>query len=87
MSVLENKYENYSGAYSNAMLANERQIALVSKAKLHMENAINALENGFELDLVTIDIQAAYTNLKEILGEVSKDDLLDTLFSKFCLGK
>ena len=52
-----------------------------------MLNAINALNMGIELDMVTIDLQDAYTSLKEILGEVSREDLLDTLFSNFCLGK
>ena len=42
---------------------------------------------GMELDMVEIDIQDAYTSLKEILGEVHREDLLDTLFSNFCLGK
>lgn len=42
---------------------------------------------GLELDVVEIDIQEAYTALKEILGEVHREDLLDTLFANFCLGK
>ena len=45
------------------------------------------LQEGAELDLVTIDLQAAYMALKEIVGEASREDLLDALFSKFCLGK
>ena len=57
------------------------------KARNSMNAAIESLENGIELDMVTIDLQDAYTQLKEILGEVSRDDLLDTLFSNFCLGK
>ena len=68
-------------------LNNERQISLMRKAMLAMKQAIDSLEMGMELDLVTIDLQNAYTSLKEILGEVSRDDLLDTLFSNFCLGK
>jgi tRNA modification GTPase len=45
------------------------------------------MEMDMEPDLIEIDIQEAYTHLKEILGEVSREDLLDTLFSNFCLGK
>ena len=52
-----------------------------------MAQAVSALEAGAELDLVTIDLQAAYMALKEIIGEASREDLLDALFSKFCLGK
>ena len=69
------------------LLNNERQIALMMKAKQSMLQALEAIDFGFELDLVEIDIQNAYTSLKEILGEVHREDLLDTLFTNFCLGK
>ena len=65
------------------LLSNERQIGLLNQAKQDMLQAKEAMEQGVEPDLVEIDIQAAHDHLKEILGE----DLLDTLFSKFCLGK
>ena len=68
-------------------LANERQISLMKKSYLAMLHAKEALEFGMELDIVAIDIQNAYTSLKEILGEVHREDLLDALFSNFCLGK
>ena len=68
-------------------LAHERQIALARQARQSMAQAVNALQDGAELDLVTIDLQAAYMALKEIVGEASREDLLDALFSKFCLGK
>lgn len=69
------------------LLSNERQIGLLNQAKQDMLQAKEAMEQGVEPDLVEIDIQAAHDHLKEILGEVHLEDLLDTLFSKFCLGK
>ena len=57
------------------------------KAKKSMLSAVDAIAMGLELDVVEIDIQEAYTALKEILGEVHREDLLDTLFANFCLGK
>lgn len=69
------------------LLSNERQIGLLNQAKQDMLQAKEAMEHGVEPDLVEIDIQAAHDHLKEILGEVHREDLLDTLFSKFCLGK
>lgn len=68
-------------------LNNERQIGLALKAKNYLKDSLNAIEMGMELELVAIDLNESYLALKEILGEVSRDDLLDTLFSKFCLGK
>ena len=49
--------------------------------------AKEAMKRLVEPDLIEMDIQAAHDHLKEILGEVHREDLLDTLFSKFCLGK
>lgn len=69
------------------LLSNERQIGLLNQAKQDMLQAKEAMEQGVEPDLVEIDIQAAHDHLKEILGKVHREDLLDTLFSKFCLGK
>lgn len=69
------------------LLSNERQIGLLNQAKQDMLQAKEAMKQGVEPDLVEIDIQAAHDHLKEIFGEVHREDLLDTLFSKFCLGK
>ncbi len=69
------------------LLSNERQIGLLNLAKHDMLKAKEAMEMMVEPDLVEIDILNAHNHLKEILGEVSKDDLLDTLFSNFCVGK
>lgn len=80
-------YAQHKIALSQPTLQNERQIALMNQARMHMEQAIEAMNSGMELDLVTIDLQSCYTHMKEIVGEVSRDDLLDALFSNFCLGK
>ena len=69
------------------LLSNERQIGLLNQAKEDMLRAKEAMDMMVEPDLIEIDIQAAHDHLKEILGEVHREDLLDTLFSKFCLGK
>lgn len=68
-------------------LNNERQIGLALKALNHFRDALQTIDFGMELELVAIDLNDGYLSMKEILGEVSRDDLLDTLFSKFCLGK
>ncbi len=84
---IQKKFESQLHYSDEITLNNERQIGLAILAKESMKQAIQALENQVEVDLVEIDLQKAYTSLKEILGEVSKDDLLDALFSQFCLGK
>ena len=67
-------------------LSNARQIALITKAKDMIENIYNNYEN-VPIDMFTIDLKNTYETLGEIIGATYKDDLLDELFSKFCLGK
>lgn len=80
-------FDEHTLVIQEPTLANDRQISLMLKAKQSMMMAVNAMHQGIELDLIEIDIQDAYTSLKEILGEVHREDLLDTLFTNFCLGK
>ena len=87
LQALVQKYEQHTAVIDEPLLNNERQIGLIHMARRHMENAQKALQEDIQIDLVEIDMQAAYQSLKEILGEYHRDDLLDTLFSNFCLGK
>ena len=86
IDALENLYHQ-DLLKEEPLLSNERQIGLLNLAKEDMIHAKEAMEQMIEPDLIEIDIQAAHDHLKEILGEVHREDLLDTLFSKFCLGK
>lgn len=68
-------------------MSNVRQIDLIKKAKEDIENAISNLKKGLPVDIVEIDITNAWNNLGSIIGEVYQDELINTLFSNFCLGK
>ena len=87
VDAIEAMYEKHSFALNEPTLANERHIALLKQAKEYMMKAIETLEMGLEVDLATIDMQSAYDCIIDILGEKGKKDLLDELFSRFCLGK
>ncbi len=69
------------------MLSNVRQIGLLKQALKCLENAINANEAGLSVDLVAVDLQDCYYALLDILGKRKQDEIIDTIFSKFCLGK
>ena len=86
-NAIKEKYENELYLANTDTLNNERQIGLALQAETSMKNAIQTLKDGMELDLVTIDLEKAWTSLKEITGKVGKEDLLDEIFSRFCLGK
>lgn len=69
------------------LLFNARQLGLLNKAKESLLSARQEAINGQVIDIIAIDLQAAYGCILEILGKSSKEDLLDNIFSKFCLGK
>lgn len=85
--AIETMYEKHTFALKEPTLANERHIALLKQAREYMNKAKETLELGLEVDLATIDMQSAYDCIIDILGEKGKKDLLDELFSRFCLGK
>ena len=68
-------------------IANARQLALIKKVKDSIDSAIRASNEKLPIDLIEIDLTNARNYLGDILGERYKDELLDELFSKFCLGK
>ena len=66
---------------------NERHREAISRAKRHLEDAAAACRDNWEEDCISIDVRAAWEALGEIVGETATEDLLDRIFSKFCLGK
>ncbi len=72
---------------SDDILANARQIQLLEKAKQSLETAVDAMHQNIPSDLIVTDLYDSWENLKDILGERAKEDLLDELFKRFCIGK
>ena len=68
-------------------MSNVRQIDLLKKALKSIENAIENLKLGMPVDIVEIDINNVWNLLGEITGDTFHDELVNTLFSNFCLGK
>ena len=68
-------------------ISNARQIALLKKCLGIINDIRSELEMDVPVDLMQINIQLLWETLGEITGQVYKDDLLDEIFSKFCLGK
>lgn len=68
-------------------LSNARSIALLNKAKNSIEEAENEITMNSPIDIVEFSLKDAWNSLGEIIGETYTDELLDELFSRFCLGK
>ena len=70
-----------------AYLNNIRQISLAKEAYQIFEEVVNGINDNQPIDMVEIDIKRAWEKLGEIIGESYQEELLDQLFSQFCLGK
>lgn len=72
---------------SDVMITNTRHKEALIRAKERCDAALYTLENGFSIDFASIDVRSAWTNLGEVTGETLEEDILDKIFSEFCIGK
>ncbi len=71
-----------------AILSNTRHYEALQKAGESLQSAKQSLQSGgITTDLIAMDIRRALHYLGEITGEISTDDLLGNIFSRFCIGK
>ena len=78
------------GAFLNKDLTfftNVRQIALLKSAIEALEDVINGANEGLEIDMIEIDLKLVWERLGDIIGANYTEELVDNLFSRFCLGK
>ena len=69
------------------IFTNTRQITLAKESLEILKDVEMGIENEVPVDMVAIDIKRIWTKLGEILGENYSEELIDQLFSQFCLGK
>ena len=72
---------------NEVLITNLRHKNIISKAKENALNAKNAIENNMPIDIIAIYIRQILDDLGEITGEVVTEDIINEIFSKFCLGK
>lgn len=76
-----------SGEGRTVALGTERQKNAVRASVSFLEHALEAATEGFPMDAIAQDLEDALTPLGEITGEITSADILDTVFSGFCVGK
>jgi len=74
-------------ANNEVLLTNARHRQLIEDAVLGLDSAESAYKGGMPLDLVTIDIRDAAEALGRITGESVSEDVVNEIFSRFCVGK
>ena len=72
---------------SELYLTDIRHKNLLEEAKNHLELFHNAVKNKDSLEIMSIELRASLDHLGQITGEVTTEDLLGRIFSKFCIGK
>ncbi|MCS4226032.1 tRNA uridine-5-carboxymethylaminomethyl(34) synthesis GTPase MnmE [Sphingobacterium sp. BIGb0165] len=71
----------------DVMVTNIRHVEALQKTSDSLERVLFGIDNPVTSDFLAMDIRQALYHLGEITGSVSTDDLLDNIFSKFCIGK
>ena len=69
------------------LLANERQLAAARTAQAALADALEAVNGGYTLDAAGVCVDDALHALYELTGENAGDDVIDEVFSRFCVGK
>lgn len=81
--VLADKHLDTSGI----LVTSTRHRDALQKAGEHINAAIQALDDNMTGDFLSIDLRAALQVLGSITGEITNEDILDSIFSRFCIGK
>ena len=75
------------GSNANILVTNMRHRQALKKAKGALRRAIKALKINQGVELIALEIKEAQKSLGEIIGEISCEDILERIFSQFCIGK
>lgn len=81
--ALENKHYDAS----SLLVTSSRHRDALQKAQEHIRSALQALDQGMTGDFLSIDLRSALKDLGTITGEITTEDILDSIFSRFCIGK
>lgn len=80
----------YSGTVKQAegvFVNNVRQANALKEAQKYLEDCLNTIEMDMAEDFIVIDIRSAWEKLGEITGDTVDEDIIDQIFSQFCIGK
>ena len=69
------------------MVTNARHITILEQSIAHLVAVSQGIDQGITNDFLVIDCQSAWEKLGFITGDTVEEDLLDQIFSQFCLGK
>ena len=74
-------------ADSGVMITNARHFSVLQRSKSNLELALDSTTSGKSSEFIAVDLRAALDAIGEILGVVTTEDILNSIFSRFCIGK
>ena len=80
-------YDGHIAIDSDMIINNLRHKQQLELASGNMESVLKDLHTGVPLDCIEVDLRSCWENLGEITGESLDEDILDRIFSEFCIGK
>ncbi len=72
---------------SNTFIADVRVMTLLEKAIVNVQQALLLVESKEPPEIIAFELQSLLENLGDITGEITPDDILGSIFSRFCIGK
>lgn len=84
---LGNPWSPRAAAEDELRIASERQKLLLDRAVAAFDACLGGLDAGMPLDALVLDLRDAADALGEITGEIASEEVLEAVFSRFCLGK
>ena len=72
---------------SSSVVTNSRHFSVLNNALTEVQNVYSGMKDGISSDLLAVDVRQALYHFGELTGEITNDELLGNIFSKFCIGK
>ena len=86
-AFLARHFSRLNVSEGEVLVTNIRQEEALLEAARRLNDVLAGLESGLTGDLIAQDLRAATMSLSEVIGDVTTDDLLSLIFSRFCIGK
>ena len=74
-------------AHEGVIVTNVRHRVALDRAKTAIDDAVASIQQRMEPEFIAMDLRGAADALGEITGVITSDDILDRIFSEFCIGK
>lgn len=86
-AILQLAYAGTAEAEESSFVSNARQADILQKVYDNLSDARETIQNRLGLDFIVIDLRAGWHKLGEITGDTVGEDIIDQIFSRFCIGK